>query len=145
MSGFIAYPRAARWLYGVLTTPPIAGVAGVFEDVAPEGATDSDDKWIEFEALAPGDDVMVVGAQRVWTEFAIHVRAITRGRSTQALTAIADEIDNRLHRKSGTVSDGQVISCVRSETGGDVPDSWLRQGVEYRGLGPVFNLIVQPL
>lgn len=142
MSGFSAYTRATRWLYAQLTTSPISGIVGVYEDDAPEGATDADDVWIEFELQAPGQDLGVVGEQRVWTEFAFLVRAITRGRSTIALEAVADEIDNRLHRKSGTTSDGRVIQATRSE---DSQDSWLKQGVEYRGLGGIFNLIVQPL
>lgn len=147
MSGFTAYTRATRWLYAQLTTPTaIAGIVGVYEDDAPEGATTAATKWVVFEAMNPGDDVAEVGAQRIWTEFAFLVRAVTRGRSTQALEPIVDEIDNRLHRKSGVVSDGRVISCTRSETAGsEQPDSWLKEGVEYRGLGGIYNLIVQPL
>lgn len=141
MSGFSAYTRAARWLFGTLTTVPIAGVVGVYEDAAPEGATDSDDIWIEFEAQAPGSDLSEVGEQRIWTEFAFSVRAIARGRDSIALEAIADEIDNRLHRASGTVSGGQIISSVRMQ---EDPASWLQQGVEYRALGGIYNLIVQP-
>jgi hypothetical protein len=147
LSGFTAYTRATRWLYGVLTAGGgITGVAlAVYEDTAPEGSTAADTKWIEYEAMDPGSDVAEVGAQRIWTEYAFHVRAVTRGRSTQALEAIVDEIDNRLHRKSGTVSDGQVISCTRSQDGSEAPESWFKEGVEYRGLGGVYNLIVQPL
>lgn len=149
MAGFTAYTRANRWLYGVLTASPITGVTrsglDVYEDAAPEGVTDADSVWIEFEALNPGDDVAEVGRQRIWTEFAFLVRAVKRGRSYQGLEAIADEIDHRLNRVAGTVSDGQVISSTRQEDGAEVPESWLKEGVEYRGLGQVFNLIVQPL
>ena len=146
MAGFTAYTRMTTWLYAALTTPPISGVVGVFEDDAPEGATAKGDVWITFSPHAPGDDVTEVAAQRIWTEYAMEVLAVTRGRSTKALEAIADEIDNRLHRKSGAAgTDGQVISSTRSDIGGEVPQSWLRQGVEYRGLGGTYHLIVQPL
>lgn len=141
MSGFFAYPRATSWLYDVLTTVPIAGVLGVYEDAAPQGVTTATSVWIEFEALAPGEDVDEVGKQRIWTEFAFRVSVCTRGRSTRGLQTIADEIDNRLHRKSGTADGGLVISCTRSQ---EVAGKALAQGVEYRELGGVFNLIVQP-
>lgn len=142
MSGFAAYPRATTWLYGALTTTPITGVLDAYEDEAPEGVTDADSIWVEFELQEPGSDVTEVGAQRIWTEFVFLVRAMGRGRSTVALEAIADEIDNRLHRKSGTTSDGQVISSTRDR---EYQESWVKQGVEYRALGGIYHLIVQPL
>ncbi len=142
MSGFTAYTRAMKWLYATLTTAPISGILGVYEFAAPEGSTDASSVWIEIEAMNPGDDVGVVGEQRVWTEFAFLVHAVKRGRSTVALESVADEIDNRLHRKSGTTSDGRVISSTQTS---ETRDSWLVQGVEYRGLGGIYSLIVQPL
>lgn len=141
MSGFMAYPEATTWLYDTLTTTPIDGVVGVYEDAAPEGATTRDSVWVEFELQAPGLDVDEVGAQRIWTEFAFLVRAVRSGRSTVALKEIATEIDSRLHRASGTTSDGQVISSVRTQ---EDQGRWLDQGVEYRSLGGYYNLIVQP-
>jgi hypothetical protein len=138
----VAYPEATTWLFDTLATSPITGVVGVFEDAAPEGATSAADVWIEFEAQAPGSDVAEVAEQRIWTEFAFLVRAITRGRSTVALKDIATEIDSRLHRANGVTSDGQIISSVRTQ---EEQDHWLEQGVEYRALGGIYNLIVQSL
>lgn len=138
----IAYPEATTWLYGKLTSPALSGVVGVYEDAAPEGATTAANVWVEFQTLAPGMDIAEVGAQRIWTEYAFLVRAITRGRSTVALKSIAYDIDTRLHRADGTTTDGQVISCVRSQ---EEQDHWLEQGVEYRALGGVYNLIVQSI
>jgi hypothetical protein len=126
----VAYPEATLWLYDKLISPAITGVKGVYEDAAPEGETDGDDVWVEFESLAPGTDVAEVAEQRIWTEYAFLVRAITRGRSTVALKTIATTIDSRLHRSNGTTTDGQVISCTRSQ---EEQDHWLEQGVEYRG------------
>ena len=143
MSGFSAYPTATTWLYAKLTSPTaIAGVSGVYETDAPEGVTDADSVWIEFELHAPGDDVAEVAAQRIWTEFVFMVRAITRGRSTVALADIATAIYDRIHRGAGTTAYGQVISCTRDQ---ETQDSWLMQGVEYRALGGLYNVIVQPL
>lgn len=140
MSGFVAYPEATTWLYGTLTGVPISGVVGVFEDAAPEGSTAKDDVWVEFEAQAGGLDVAEVAEQRIWTEFAFLVRAVSRGRSTIALKDIVTEIDNRLHRANGVTTDGQVISSVRTQ---EEQDHWLEQGVEYRSLGGIYSLIVQ--
>ncbi len=136
----VAYPEAITFLFGKLNG--ISGVSGVYEDDAPQGSTDSNDVWIEYEALSPGSDLAEVGEQRIWTEYAFLVRAITRGRSTIALRTIAQAIDDRLHRKSGTTSLGQVISSVRTQ---EEQDHWLDQGVEYRALGGYYNLIVQSL
>lgn len=138
----VAYPEATTWMYGVLTSPAISGVAGVYEDAAPEGATTATSVWIEFEAQAPGTDVAEVAEQRIWTEYAFLVRAVTRGRSTVALKTIATAIDARLHRKNGTTAGGQVISSVRTQ---EEQDHWLEQGVEYRSLGGIYSLIVQSL
>lgn len=145
--GFTAYPRAAKWIYEQLTTPaPIDGVLDVYEFNAPEGVTNASSVWITFEPLDPGADLAEVAAHRIWTEFAILVQAVTRGRSTQALAAIVDEIDERLHRKDGVIDDARVLSCTRQEdAGSEVPESELRQGVEYRRLGGTYNLLVQPL
>jgi hypothetical protein len=137
----MSYPEAITWLYSKLTTPPISGVSGVYENDAPEGATTSADTWIEFEALNPGVDVTEVAEQRIWTEYAFLVRAITRGRDTIGLGTIATEIDNRLHRASGTTSGGQILQAARQQ---EEQDHWLVQGIEFRGLGGIYNLIVQP-
>lgn len=149
MSGFSSYPRLTEWLYGVLTSPAISGVAdadgvtggAVFEDTAPQEYVTKDDIWIVFELMAPGSDVAEVGDQRIWTEYAILVRALARTRSTLALQAIADEIDTRLDRASGTVSGAAIVRSSRQE---EHQDRWLEQGVEYRALGGLYNVIIQP-
>lgn len=142
MSGFFAYPEAVTWLYGVLTTPPITGVIGAYEDAAPEGVTNSASIWIEYEPFAPGGDVAEIAENRIWTEFAFFVRVCKRGRSTMDLKTIATEMDNRLHRKDGTTTDGRILSCTRSD---ERPEHWLEQGNEYRALGGLYHLIVQPV
>lgn len=141
------YTRAARWLFEQLTDTPIDGIGdAVYEEDAPEGATGSATKFITFEAMDPGLDVAAVASRRIWTEFTFLVQAVTRGRSTQALEPIVDEIDARLHRKDGVIDDARVLSCTRAEdTGSEFPESELRQGVEYRRLGNAYSLLIQPL
>lgn len=148
MAGFYAYTRGAEWLYQQLTQPtPIEGIGmAVYEENAPEGTTDSDTTFIAFEAMDPGLDLAEVAAHRIWTEIVFLVQAVTRGRSTKALEPILDEIDNRLHRKDGTVSDARILACTRAETGGsEFPESEIRQGVEYRRAGQAYHLLIQPL
>lgn len=141
MTSGALYTRATAFLYGKLTTPAISGVSGVHEITAPQGSTDKTSKWIEFESMAPGEDVAEVGAQRIWTDFVFRIVAASRSESVASLEAIADEIYSRLHRSSGSVTGGEVISCVRTEEI-VIPD--IAQGVEYRELGGFFALIVQP-
>lgn len=135
------YTGMTGWLYDTLLTPPIGGVVGVYEDIAPQSVTDKDSVWVEFELFAPGDDAAEVAEQRIWTEFPVVVRAIARGRSTFALADIAAELYSRLHRQSGVVGDARVVSCTA-----DRPDheNWTAMGIEYRSLGQIYNLIVQP-
>lgn len=143
MTGFTAWSRARQWLFDTLTTPPIAGVVGVYEDAAPAGVTAKDDIWIEFGPFAPATDVAEVSAQRIWTEFPVDVRAIRRGRDTASLGPVYDEIDARLHRASGPAGDdGQVISSTRGEE--FPPEPLVDQGIEYRALGGLYHLLVQP-
>lgn len=141
MTSGALYTRATTYLYGKLTSPPISGVLDVYEDNAPQGATQADSLWIEFELMAPGADVAEIAEQRIWTEFAFRITACCRGRSTKALEAVADEIYSRLHRSNGTVAGGDVISATRSD---EVVGNDLAQGIEYRQLGGIYNLIVQP-
>lgn len=136
-----AYTGATSWLYAKLTTPPIAGVLDVYEDVAPQGVTDEESVWIEFELFVDGDDVAEVAEQNIWTEFAFVVRVISRGRSTVALASIATTINTRLHRTDGVAGDARVLSSTRQRPD---HDNWTEMGVEYRSLGGIYNLIVQP-
>lgn len=135
------YTGAATWIFEKLTTPAIAGVAGVYEDDAPGGSTTSASTWVVFELLAPGDDVSEVAEQNIWTDFVFVVHAIARGRSTKALAIIAEEINTRLHRASGVAGGARILSSTRQRP---EHDNWTEMGIEYRSLGGVYSLIVQP-
>lgn len=138
MSGFSEYPRAATWLTTVLTTPPITGLTGgVHEHPGPQGSVYP---MVTFQQQSEVD-LSVINAHRVWAEFLILVRVIGQTASTVSLEAIADEIDARLHRVSGTTTDAQVISSVR-ESSFHMAEAV--QGVEYRHLGGLYQLLVQP-
>jgi hypothetical protein len=132
------YPRAAKWLYERLTSPPISGVQTVTEHPGPQGALRP---AITFLLMAP-DDLMVIGDARVWAEFLMLVTAVDQTESTDSLRAIADEIDARLHRAEGDVDDARVISSTRVSAfhAAEVSD-----GVPYRRLGGTYSLLVQPI
>lgn len=132
------YPRAAKWLYQTLTTPPIPGIRTVSEHPAPQG---SPRPTITFLLQAP-DDLTVVGEDRVWAAFLMLVTAIDQTESTASLRPYADEIDRRLHGTDGVADDARVISSVRlSAFHADEVDD----GVPYRRLGGLYELLVQPL
>lgn len=138
MTGFMEYPEAAEWITGLLTGTPIAGVTAVQEHPAQELSTFP---LITFSQQAPSVDVMVINGNRVWSELVFLVTAIAKGESTKALKAIATEIDARLHRASGTSTDGRILESVRT---GGFQASELDNGVQYRRLGGFYQLIVQP-
>lgn len=136
------YTGATTWLYKALTDPQISGVGlAVYEDVAPQGATNKDTVWIEFELYAPGDDAAEVAEQNIWTEFTFIVRGIMRGRSTVALKPVAEAIYARLHRADAVLGDARILSATRQRPD---HDNWTEMGVEYRSLGGIYNVIVQP-
>ena len=132
------YVSAMAWITATLTTPPIAGVTGVYEHPAPQLSVYPLITVQQQSEL----DLEVINAHRVWAEFIFLVRVIGQTASTLSLKAIADEIDARLHRTSGTTSDSQVISSTRISVF-HMPEE--AQGVEYRHLGGLYELLVQPL
>jgi hypothetical protein len=132
------YPRAQRWLYQTLTTPPITGVGTVSEHPAPQG---SPQPVITYSLQAP-DDLMVVGEDRVWAAMLMLVTVSKATESTRSLMAIADEIDRRLHGADGVADDGRVISSVRQTL---FHADEINDGVQYRRLGGIYELLVQPL
>lgn len=132
------YPRAQRWLYQTLTTPPITGVGTVSEHPAPQSAPKP---VITYQLQAP-DDLMVVGEDRVWAAMLMLVTVSNATESTRSLMAIADEMDRRLHGAQGVADDGRIISCVRQTV---FHTDELNDGVPYRRLGGLYELLVQPL
>lgn len=132
------YPRLAKWLYTTLTTPPIPGIKTVSEHPAPQGSLRP---TITFLLQAP-DDLTVVGEDRVWATFVMLVTATNQTESTASLKPYADEIDKRLHGTDGVADDARIISSVRLSA---FQSDELNDGVPYRRLGGIYELLVQPL
>lgn len=135
------YPRAAKWLYGVLTSPPISGIATVGEHPIPQGKPYP---GITYQ-LQGSDDLTVVGEARVWAEFQMLVTAVGQTQSTESLRTAADAIDARLHGLHGTygpAGDAAVISSTRISV---FHTDEINDGVPYRRLGGIYSLLVQPI
>lgn len=132
--------RAAKWLYSRLAADGVLAAAapgGIHEHPAPPGTASP---LITYQLQAPVD-VKVVPDKRVWAEMVYLVRAIGQGRSYVVLEAAADRLDVLLDRADGATSDARVISCTRDSA---YALSEERNGVEYRHLGGLFRLLVQP-
>lgn len=132
------YPRAARWLYDVLTDPPIAGIETVGEHPIPQGGLYP---GITF-TLQASDDLSVIGEIRVWAEFLMLVTAVAQTQSTESLKVAADAIDLRLQATTGNVSDASIISSTRVSS---FHSDETIDGISYRRLGGIYSLLVQPL
>lgn len=131
--------RAQEWLRATLNTAPAVSGGRIFPDVAPQGA---EPPYTVFQYQG-GGDLMESGAARVWSSLLFLVRVIDKTNTIgAALRTAADEIDARLHDKSGTTADGRVVSCVRTEP---FQLAEVDQGVQYRHLGGIYRLYVQSL
>jgi len=94
---------ADEWLYDTLSAnTTIAAAVGtrIYAELAPQGAAFP---CIVFSAL-PSDDMMAVGAIRIWEDLEYNIRVIGQGESLSELQEVAAAIDDVLHAKSGTTA-----------------------------------------
>lgn len=112
------------------------GIEGrIFDRPAPPGTAYP---LVRMEVRSPGEDYLLLGGERAWSEPLILVYVATDKPSTGAIEPLADRIDALLHLASGAVTGGMVWQCVR-ERPFDLPDSSTnpagsRLGGEYRFL-----------
>lgn len=134
------YLVAAEWLYATLhgDTALMATVTDVTEHPGPQNATFP---LVTF-ALHTATDVSEVAEHRIWAQLLMLVTVTGQGPSTLPLKPAALRLDALLHRTSGATADGQVISSVRREEF-YAPD--LYEGIQYRRIGGIYELLVQPL
>ncbi len=132
---------ADQWLYATLhgDATIVAAVGDrIYADVAP---LDAAYPFIVYN-LRSAQDVAGVGAQRILSQLDYQVKAIAQGASYQPIKAIAQRIDELLHRKSGTTTDGTVITAVRLEPV-RYPETDAQSGVQYKHLGGIYRLQAQ--
>jgi hypothetical protein len=129
-------PWVAEWLFSRLRS-------GLVEDRVHEGIAPPKElsPYIVWQLQFEGNDLYAVGAERIWTDPLVLVKAIDQVRDWAPLSPIADEIDARLHKASGVTVDGQILSCARER-----PWSFIEYpgNIEHRHLGGFYRILVRP-
>lgn len=93
--------------------------------------------YVVFQMLSPGNDLMGLGATRIWANPLYLIKAVTKGNETSNIEPVVNRIDQLLHAKSGTVTNGVIWECVR-ERPFDLPEVldggtvFMNLGAEYR-------------
>ena len=138
--------RIEQWLCSLLTGD--AGTGGVktltggriYAYQAPEGVAFP---FVVYSRQA-GHDVMGVGAARIMASEVYQVKVVGKGATVSfgTVKAIADRIDELLQGASGSVVDGQILSCVREQGISYVENSGLDV---YSHLGGLYRIQVQPI
>jgi hypothetical protein len=129
--------RARSWIIqtikGDTTLAPLIG-GRVHHGPAPPKEPEP---FVTVELLSPGNDLIVVGGARVWSNMLWLVKVTISGNSTAKLEPIVDRIDVLLHNKSGTVVGGVIHNAVRERPYGAPPfqdngKTFVQEGGEYR-------------
>lgn len=129
--------RIRAWIYLTITgDPALAGLIGTkcYHGVAPAGTAFP---YVVFQMLSPGNDLIALGAARIWANPLYLIKAVTKGSSTGPIEPIDNRIDALLHAKSGTVTNGVIWECVR-ERPHEQPE--LTDGVMYMNLGGEYRI-----
>jgi len=129
--------RVRAWIYTTLTTDPtLQGLIATraFYAVAPAG---SQFPYVIFQMISPGNDLIALGAARIWANPLFRVKAVTKGGSTGAIEPIDNRIDALLHAKSGQVTNGVIWECVR-ERPYEQPE--ITDGTLYQNLGGDYRI-----
>src|SRR5690242_13267232 len=101
----------------------------IYSDQAPQGAA------YPYVAIAMLSDrsVLTQNGIRVMENIVYIVKAVEKTASYADITSIANRLDALLHKQSGTVTGGLVLSCTRENI---IRFPETKNGVEYRHLGP---------
>lgn len=143
MTSGIETVTAREWLYSVLTgdaTLMSLAVGGVWEPPIPKGTAYP---LVMFTLSSPGIDTRGVGYIRVMSDPQFAVRGVHTNKSYGGVLAqIAARIDLLIHGKSGIVTNGQVVACVREQPFEftHLEDDGITQ---YRQLGGIYRIYAQ--
>jgi hypothetical protein len=91
--------------------------------------------------MMSGVDTAAVGAIRIWTDLVYMVKVIGETAAFLDVDVAAARIDALLHRASGTVADGTIVSCVREQTF-RLSES-IAGGLQYRQAGGLYRINAQ--
>lgn len=120
-----------------LTTLLTLGTAGVFQDLAPEGAVPP---YVVFNAQSPSTPQHTFGAV-AFENTVYQVQGVTQGPSKAAGGTIADKIDLALHDQAVTVTGYTLLKCRRLQ---DVDYTEVVSGVRYSHRGGLYRLWADP-
>jgi hypothetical protein len=139
----------ASWLYSTLSAdddlvellasqPITIGDPGIFRGSAKQGAVFP---FVLFKWRGPvGEgDFITLNGERIWTRHRYEIIAATDTGDYEAISPIASEIDDLLHRSSGDVSGGHIYSAFRETP---IEGSDLELGTEYKMLGALWRITV---
>lgn len=126
-------PNAERFLYERLVAANVAG-GRVFSGIAPAGTTEP---FVTIQLLSAGNDVVVIGGERIWAAPLFQVKAVAETGSWSTLAATADALDAALQNTDGSAGSGNVWSCQRERPWALITDDNL-----YRHLGGEYRLRV---
>lgn len=101
-----------QWIYSTLVSDAtLAAITpgGIHEGMAGEDVVTP---YIVYN-LVSANDYMVIGGIRVWTDMLWDVMAVSQGNDTRVLRPVSDRIDELLHRASGSIVGGVVLTCTR--------------------------------
>lgn len=111
MSTIFEPARVLTWLQTTLN--PLAS-GGAYYGIAPMSVTSP---WTVY-TLQSGVDLMVIGAQRVWSDGLYLIKAMGPATDSVNIFALADANDTALHNKGGVNVgvDGLMLSSTREQT-----------------------------
>jgi hypothetical protein len=127
---------AERWLNQTLTGDAALAAMGVHGHLIPKDAA--------LPAIVfvprPGLDLVALGGARVFSTLDYIVKGVCQAESLAPLVEAVTKVDALLHGKSGAVTGGRVLSCIRVQP---IAYPETSQGKQYRHLGGVYRLQVQ--
>jgi len=126
--------RAEAWITDVLNGNAALVGDRVYAYMAPPDAVFP---YIVFNFVS-GVPLAVVNAIKIWEEMIYQVKAIGKTSSPASLEAIATKIEELLHRKQGTVTNGEVLTS-QHEAAVSYPELG-DNGVRYHHLGGLYRI-----
>ena len=105
------------WLHSVLSSSSAVNTAtsgNIFADELPQDLGEAALPGVLYGFIAGQDETRYGGATRVFSNVIYKVEVLHLGTTADA-DAIYTLVDALIHAKSGTVTGGKVISCVRTQ------------------------------
>lgn len=127
-------PSAERFIYDRLLAANVAG-GRIHSGIAPAGTAEP---FVTIQVRSTGNDVVVIGGERVWSNPLIAVEAVAKTQSWSTLNATANAIDTALHNTDGTAAGANIWSCERERESARITDN-----NEYRHLGGEYRFRVK--